>query len=243
MADKVVKIPGPDHPISIEANPSRIVVKIGGRIIADTSAALTLREASYPPVQYIPRRDVDMSALTRSEHTSYCPYKGDASYYDIPAGGDRSRNAVWTYKDPFEAMAQEHEMASMEEKNKCLVLEAFDKLFNKRDYEAAARYWAPNYIQHSAHIEPGREGLFNLIKTSPASLKYEPGVIVAEGDFVIVHGRFSGTGLPRNWIAADIVRIADGVLAEHWDVLQDEAARADSKSGLPMFGDSFAGRS
>ena len=134
-------------------------------------------------------------------------------------------------------------MASIEEKNKSLVLEAFDTLFNKRDYEAATRYWSPKYIQHSAHIEPGREGLFNLIKTSPASLKYEPGVIVAEGDFVIVHGRFSGTGLPRNWIAADIVRIADAVLAEHWDVLQDEAAHADSKSGLPMFGDSFADRS
>ena len=134
-------------------------------------------------------------------------------------------------------------MASMEERNKTLVLEAFNTLFNKRDYEAALRYWSPNYIQHSAHIEPGREGLFNLIKASPASLKYEPGVIVAEGDFVIVHGRFSGTGLPRNWIAADIVRIADGVLAEHWDVLQDEAARADSTSGVPMFGDSFADRS
>ena len=130
-------------------------------------------------------------------------------------------------------------MTTMEEKNKTLVLEAFNTLFNKRDYEAAARYWSPNYIQHSAHIEPGREGLFNLIKASPASLKYEPGVIVAEGDFVIIHGRFSGTGLPRNWIAADVVRIADGVLAEHWDVLQDEAARAKSKSGLPMFGDSF----
>ncbi len=131
-------------------------------------------------------------------------------------------------------------MTIMEEKNKALVLEAFNTLFNKRDYEAAARYWSPNYIQHSAHIEPGREGLFNLIKASPASLKYEPGVIVAEGDFVIVHGRFSGTGRPRNWIAADVVRIADGVLAEHWDVLQDEAARAESKSGLPMFGDGFA---
>src|SRR6266404_4182720 len=132
------------------------------------------------------------------------------------------------------------EMTTMQEKNKALVLEAFNTLFNKRDYEAATRYWSPNYIQHSAHIEPGREGLFNLIKASPASLKYEPGVIVAEGDFVIVHGRFSGTGRPRNWIAADVVRIADGVLAEHWDVLQDEAARAESKSGLPMFGDSFA---
>ena len=106
MADKVVKIPGPDHPISIEANLSRVVVKVGGRIIADTRNALTLREASYPPVQYIPRRDVDMAALVRSEHTTYCPYKGDASYYSIPAGGDRSKNAVWTYETPFEAMAQ-----------------------------------------------------------------------------------------------------------------------------------------
>ena len=128
---------------------------------------------------------------------------------------------------------------STESKNKALVLEAFDTLFNKRDYAAAERFWSSNYIQHSAHIEPGREGLFKLIKDSPASLKYKPGVIVADGDFVIVHGRFSGMGRPRNWIAADVVRIADGVLAEHWDVLQDEAARAESKSGLPMFGDSF----
>jgi predicted SnoaL-like aldol condensation-catalyzing enzyme len=128
---------------------------------------------------------------------------------------------------------------STESKNKALVLEAFDTLFNKRDYAAAKRFWSSNYVQHSAHIEAGREGLFNLIKATPASLKYEPGVIVADGDFVIVHGRFSGTGRPRNWIAADVVRIADGVLAEHWDVLQDEAARAESKSGLPMFGDSF----
>jgi uncharacterized protein (DUF427 family) len=106
MTAKTIKIPGPDHPISIEANPSRVVVKVGGKIIADTREALTLREASYLPVQYIPRRDVDMAALTRSEHTSYCPYKGDASYYSVPAGGDRSRNAVWTYETPFEAMAQ-----------------------------------------------------------------------------------------------------------------------------------------
>ena len=129
---------------------------------------------------------------------------------------------------------------STESKNKALVLEAFDTLFNKRDYAVAERFWSPNYIQHSAHIEPGREGLFNLIKSSPASLKYEPGLIVAEGDLVIVHGRFSGIGRPRNWIAADIVRIADGVLAEHWDVLQDEAARTELKSSLPMFGDRFS---
>jgi uncharacterized protein (DUF427 family) len=106
MADKLMKIPGPDHPISIETNRSRVVVKVGGKIVADTSDALTLREASYPPVQYVPRRDVDMAALKRSEHITYCPYKGDASYYSIPAGGDRSLNAVWTYENPLEAMAQ-----------------------------------------------------------------------------------------------------------------------------------------
>src|SRR5258706_5794306 len=126
-----------------------------------------------------------------------------------------------------------------EESNKALVLEAFDTLFNKRDYEAAEHYWSPNYIQHSAHIEPGREGLFSLIKSTPPTLKYEPGLIVAEGEFVIVHGRFSGHGRPRNWIAADILRIVDGVLIEHWDVLQDEASRAESKSGGPVFGNKF----
>jgi uncharacterized protein (DUF427 family) len=106
MAAKPMKIPGPDHPISIEANLSRVVVTVGGQVIADSRAALTLREASYPPVQYFPREDVDMAALTRSEHTTYCPYKGEASYYSIPAGGDGSLNAVWTYETPFEAMAQ-----------------------------------------------------------------------------------------------------------------------------------------
>ncbi len=106
MTDKPMKIPGPDHPISIAPNPSRVVVTVGGKVIADTRDALTLREASYSAVQYIPRRDVDMAALTRSEHTTYCPYKGNASYYSIPAGGDRSVNAVWTYETPFEAMAQ-----------------------------------------------------------------------------------------------------------------------------------------
>jgi uncharacterized protein (DUF427 family) len=106
MAAKPMKIPGPDHPISIDANPSRVKVTVGGKVIADTRDALTLREASYPAVQYIPRRDVDMTALTRSNHTSYCPYKGEASYYSIPAGGDRSLNAVWTYESPFAATAQ-----------------------------------------------------------------------------------------------------------------------------------------
>ena len=125
-----------------------------------------------------------------------------------------------------------------ESHNKALVLEAFDTLFNKRDYVAAERYWSPNYIQHSAHIEPGRDGLFSLIKNVPSTLKYEPGVIVAEGDFVIVHGRFSGF-LPVNWIAADILRIEDGTLVEHWDVIQDEATREESKSKAPMFGTSF----
>ena len=128
---------------------------------------------------------------------------------------------------------------TIESKNKALVLEAFDTLFNKRDYAAAERYWSPQYIQHSAHIAPGRDGLFNLVRNSPPTLNYESGVIVAENDLVIVHGRFSGIGLPVNWIAADILRIKDGILVEHWDVLQDEATRASSKSGLPMFGDKF----
>ena len=127
-----------------------------------------------------------------------------------------------------------------EERNKALVREAFDTLFNKRDYAAAERYWSPHYIQHSAHIAPGREGLFDLIKSLPLTLKYEPGTLVADGDFVMVHGRFSDFGLPVNWIAADIVRIKDGVLVEHWDVIEDEASPEQSKSGLPMFGDKFA---
>ena len=129
---------------------------------------------------------------------------------------------------------------SAQERNKALVLQAFDLLFNKRDYAAAEKFWSPRYIQHSAHIAPGREGLFNLIKSLPPTLKYEPGTIVAEGDFVIVHGRFSDFGLPANWIAADILRIKDGVLVEHWDVIQDEATRESSKSGLPMLGVKFA---
>ena len=126
-----------------------------------------------------------------------------------------------------------------ESKNKALVLEAFDTLFNKRDYVAAERYWSPDYVQHSAHIAPGRDGLFNLIKSIPPTLKYEAGVILANEDFVIVHGRFSGFGQPVNWIAADILRIKDGILVEHWDVIQDEATEEQSKSGAPMFGKTF----
>jgi predicted SnoaL-like aldol condensation-catalyzing enzyme len=125
------------------------------------------------------------------------------------------------------------------EQNKALVLEAFDTLFNKRDYVAAERFWSPDYIQHSAHIAPGRDGLFDLIKSIPPTLKYEAGTILAEGDFVIVHGRFSGFGAPVNWIAADILRIQNGILVEHWDVIQDEATQEQSKSKLPMFGPSF----
>jgi predicted SnoaL-like aldol condensation-catalyzing enzyme len=134
----------------------------------------------------------------------------------------------------------EGQMSKTTESNKTLVLEAFDTLFNKRDYGAAERFWSPNYIQHSAHIEPGREGLFNLIKSMPPTLKYESGNIVADGDFVMVHGRFSGFGQPVNWIAADIVRIANGVLVEHWDVIEDEVSRQESKSGRPMFGTEFS---
>ncbi|MBE1159889.1 nuclear transport factor 2 family protein [Dyella acidiphila] len=123
--------------------------------------------------------------------------------------------------------------------NKALVLQAFDTLFNQRDYATAERFWSAQYIQHSAHIEPGRDGLFKLIRSIPDGLRYEHGLILAEGDYVIVHGRFSGHGRPAAWIAADVLRIENGQLAEHWDVLQDEATQTESKSGLPMFGDRF----
>jgi len=154
-----------------------------------------------------------------------------------------AQNFSWTAvprRSTSQASVRGYAMSqSPTEKNKALVLEAFDTLFNQRDYAGAERYWSPDYIQHSAHIEPGREGLFNLIKSLPPTLGYEPGTIVAEGDFVIVHGRFSGFGPPVNWIAADILRIQDGILVEHWDVIQDEATEEQSKSKAPMFGTSF----
>jgi predicted SnoaL-like aldol condensation-catalyzing enzyme len=130
-------------------------------------------------------------------------------------------------------------MTNTAERNKALVLEAFDTLFNRRDYTAAQRFWSPDYIQHSAFFEPGRDGLFNAIKAFPPDLRYENALIVADGDYVIAHGRFSSTGLPANSIAADIMRMEGGVLVEHWDVIQDEAAAKESKSGLPLFGDAF----
>ena len=120
-----------------------------------------------------------------------------------------------------------------------IVLRAFDTLFNKRDYAAAERFWSQHYIQHSAHIAPGRDGLFELVKSLPATLRYENQLAAASGDFVILHGRFRGHGLPAAWVVADIVRMEGDVLAEHWDVIQDEATREQSKSGLPMFGDKF----
>jgi predicted SnoaL-like aldol condensation-catalyzing enzyme len=125
------------------------------------------------------------------------------------------------------------------EQNKALVLEAFETLFNKRDYVAAERFWSPNYVQHSAHIPAGRDGLLGLIKSMPPTLKYENSLILAEGDMLMLHGRFSGFGQPANWIVLDIVRIEDGRLAEHWDVVEDEATREASVSGLPMFGAAF----
>ena len=104
-ARKAIKVPGPDHPITIEHNPNRVVVTVAGRVLADTRNALVLREEGYPPVQYVPRKDVDLSLLERTEHATYCPYKGDGSYFSIPLGGDRSANAVWTYEAPYPAVS------------------------------------------------------------------------------------------------------------------------------------------
>src|SRR5207253_10632315 len=121
---------------------------------------------------------------------------------------------------------------SIEEKNKAIVLQAFDTLFNQRDYSRAERFWSPRYIQHSDHIRPGREGLFELVRNAPATMRYENQLILANGDFLMLHGRFSGLGAGTpNWIVVDVVRLENGVLAEHWDVIQDEATRAVSKSG------------
>ena len=125
------------------------------------------------------------------------------------------------------------------EQNKAIVLEAFDTLFNKHDVAAAERFWSPDYIQHSAHIPAGREGLFTLVRSVPDTMRYENQLIVAEGDYVMLHGRFSGIGRPSDWIVADIVRLKDGILQEHWDVIQDEATEEQSKSKAPMFGNTF----
>jgi predicted SnoaL-like aldol condensation-catalyzing enzyme len=119
------------------------------------------------------------------------------------------------------------------------VLEAFETLFNKRDYVAAERFWSSNSIQHSAHIPPGREGLFNMIRGLPDGLRYENGLMVANGDYVVLHGRFSGIGLPVNWIVADIVRLEIGKLAEHWDVIQDEAKKKHLAAACPCSETSF----
>jgi predicted SnoaL-like aldol condensation-catalyzing enzyme len=128
--------------------------------------------------------------------------------------------------------------ATTQERNKALLLEGFDVLFNKRDFEGAKRYWSPNYIQHSSHIAPGREGLFNLVKGLPNETRYEHGVILAEGDYVMANGRYN---LPNSTslVVVDVMRMKDGIFEEHWDVIQDEATKEQSKSGLPMFGDSF----
>jgi predicted SnoaL-like aldol condensation-catalyzing enzyme len=123
--------------------------------------------------------------------------------------------------------------------NKALVLVALDTLFNERNYCVAEQYWSPGLILHCAHIAPGRHGLFEFVKAAPLTLRYEPGVIVANDNYVIVHGRISGNGHPRNWITATVLRIEDGCVAEQWEVIQDEVSQTESKSGHPMFGDRF----
>lgn len=126
-----------------------------------------------------------------------------------------------------------------EDRNKARVLEGFETLFNRRDFAAAERFWSPNYIQHSAALPPGREGLFGFIQAMPPTVRYEHQVVTASGDFVMIYGRFAGAGLPKAIISVNIIRFEREMFAEHWEVLQDEASEADSKSGLPMFGNSF----
>ena len=125
------------------------------------------------------------------------------------------------------------------QRNKAFVLEAFETLFNRKDFAAAEKFWSPNYIQHSAHVAPARDGLFSLVKSVPPGMRYENSLTMAEGDMLMLHGRFSGLGLPANWIVVDIVRIENGLLAEHWDVIEDEVTKEKSASGRAMFGEAF----
>lgn len=178
-----------------------------------------------------------------------------SSYYDLYRIQDGKIAEHWDTIEPIPPRAEwknsngkffsgvakmENDMTNtIQKNNKALVLEAFDTLFNKRDYVAAAKFWSPDYIQHSAHIAPGRDGLFNLVKAAPAAMRYENSLIMAEGELLMLHGRFINVGQPAAWIVLDIVRIENGRLAEHWDVIQDEATRAASRSGLPMFGKKF----
>ena len=130
-------------------------------------------------------------------------------------------------------------MTQIEERNKTLVLNAFDTLFNKRDYAAAERFWSPDYIQHSAHIQPGRDGLFGLVKAAPPDMRYENALITANGDYVMLHGRFWECRATRQLDSGRHRKDPRRLLAEHWDVIQDEATAEESQSGLPMFGDTF----
>ncbi|MEV6530447.1 nuclear transport factor 2 family protein [Streptomyces sp. NPDC048448] len=130
-------------------------------------------------------------------------------------------------------------MKTPEQKNKELVLNAFDTLFGKREYAAAEEFWSNDYVQHSRHIPPGREGLFGLVRSLPETLRYENQYVIAEGDYVMLYGRYSGIGAPAASVVADVVRIEKGKLAEHWDVWEDEATRAESAGDAPMFGDEF----
>jgi predicted SnoaL-like aldol condensation-catalyzing enzyme len=134
-----------------------------------------------------------------------------------------------TSSDPSRSEAQ---------RNKAIVLAAFDAAFNARDPQALDQYWSADYLQHSAHFAPGREGLRTLLASLPAGVRYDYDMVVAEGDLVVLHGRYTRPGEPA-WIAADIVRIEGGLLAEHWDLIEDEATREKSLSGGPMFRDSF----
>jgi N-ethylmaleimide reductase len=219
----------PDTAEAVVENGDADLVAFGRHFIANPDLPNRIRLG-------LPLTDYDRKTFYTFDFRGYTDYP----FYNQKQDGLLSDPFCPELQTPFYFDSNQHAAAAHSESaNKALVLEAFDTLFNKRNYAAAERFWSPKYIQHSAHIAAGREGLFNLIRSIPATLKYEPGMIVAEGDLVIIHGRFSGFGQSKAWIAADILRIADGVLVEHWDVIQDEASRESSKSGLPMFGENF----
>jgi predicted SnoaL-like aldol condensation-catalyzing enzyme len=206
----------------------------GKRLFSERLADLTAFGRSFIANRYLDDRLGTGAPISESDWTTVyaAERKGYSNYPVLKL--ESARSTI-----PSDVQRRCSMAKTTPEQNKTLVLEAFDTLFNKRDYAEATRYWSPDYIQHSALVPPGRDGLFDLVRNFPSELRYENALAIAEGDYVFLHGRFSGNGPPGRMIAADIVRVSQGVLAEHWDVLQTEVTKAESKSGLPMFGSSF----
>ena len=204
-------------------------------------SALCQRQARFGPARLVDPGAMDKDDVRNGKHgeglLKLCQGHGWANS-DVD-----SIFRLWTgvdlrWRRPFRIWSI-RPVKSHDHENVALVLKAFDTLFNQRDYAGALAYWSDKYVQHSAHVPAGRNGLFDLVKNAPADMRYENGRAIAQDDMVWLHGRFTNVGQPANWIVVDICRVENGQLVEHWDVIQDEATRASSAGGHPMFGDTF----